>query len=85
MERNLFTDKVIFKNIFIYILFILLGEYLLPPLRGWHASTLRKETRRTEKGEELRKGKGSSHKVRNPQTPSRVIDALIVDEEKDGK
>ena len=43
---------IIILYIYIHTVYIyLLGEYLLPPLWGWLASTPRKQTRREERKE----------------------------------
>ena len=68
-----------------FFLIYLLGYNLVPPLWGPPASTSRKETRRKDKWKEWRKGNGSRHRRRKQPISSRVIDALIGDEEQNGK
>ena len=68
----------------LYLLFYLLRECKLPPLRGRRAPTLWKETIRKDEGEELRKGKGSRHSWENAY-PHPWLLMLIGDEEWKGK
>ena len=65
-------------------IFIYYKKNLIPLARGRRASTPRKKTRKKDKGEDLRKGKGSKQRV-IPPTPPRTNDALIGDEEQNRK
>ena len=45
-----------------FIVYLFISRISTPTTRGRHALTSRKETRRKDKGEELRKGKASGHR-----------------------
>ena len=57
----------------------LLGKYLLLPLWGWDASTLRKDERRAKKMKRI-----EARRLKRP-TPSWAIDGFIKDEEQNRK
>ena len=61
-----------------------MGKYPVPPMLGRRASTLNEREKKEDKWEELRRRKESGQRARLP-TPTREIDALIEDEEQNGK
>ena len=62
MEKYAIIIPILEKYLFIYFLLI---EHQLPPLRGRHVSTTRKEARKNDTLGERRKRKGSRHRGRN--------------------
>ena len=74
----------IYIHLFIYLFIYLLYKNLLPPQRGWHTPTPRKEGRRKEEGSEKLKKRIEAQRAK-PRTPTSAIDALIGEEEQTGK